>query len=297
MYRGLSLHTEGELMKKLIDLEYARVGDRSLRLDLYLPEGVDGPLPLLVWVHGGAWRMGTKDHPRALPLLSRGYAVASVEYRLTQESVFPAQIHDCKAAIRWLRAHAAEYGFDPARIGAWGGSAGGHLVALLGTSAGVADLEGDLGCAEQLGCAEHLGCSEYSSAVQAVCDWYGPSDLLRMDDVPGSMEHNAPDSPESQLIGAPIQSRPDLVARVNPITYITPDAPPFLLMHGTADDVVIPNQSEFLHAALVEAGVPVSLIMLGGLGHGFPGDHGRWGEIYGYVGAFFDSVLKGTQIE
>jgi dipeptidyl aminopeptidase/acylaminoacyl peptidase len=118
-----------------------------------------------------------------------------------------------------------------------------------------------------------------------------------MDDAPKGVpvgeEHNAPDSPESQLIGAPIQSRPDLVARANPITYITSDAPPFLLMHGTADTVVIPNQSEFLHAALVEAGVPVSLIMLGGLGHGFPGDHGRWGEIYGYVGAFFDSVLKG----
>ena len=278
-------------MKKLIDLEYARVGERSLRLDLYLPEGTDGPLPLLVWIHGGAWWAGTKDHPRALRLLSRGYAVASVEYRLSQESVFPAQIHDCKAAIRWLRAHAGEYGLDPARFGAWGGSAGGHLVALLGTSAGVADLEGSLGC------EEHAGCAEHASAVQAVCDWYGPSDLLRMDDVPGSMEHNAPDSPESQLVGAPIQSRPDLVARVNPITYITADAPPFLLMHGTDDNVVIPNQSEFLHAALVEAGVPSSLIMLGGLGHGFPGDHGRWGEIYGYVGAFFDSVLKGMQTE
>ncbi len=268
-------------MRRIVDLEYARVGDRPLRLDLYLPEDAEGLHPLLVWIHGGAWRQGTKDHPRALRLLPHGYAVASVEYRLSQEAIFPAQIHDCKAAIRWLRAHAGEYGFDPARIGVWGGSAGGHLVALLGASGGVVDLEGS------------LGCEGVSSAVQAVCDWYGPSDLLRMDDVPGSMEHNAPDSPESQLVGAPIQSRPDLVARANPITYVKADVPPFLLMHGTADDVVIPGQSELMHAALVKAGVRSSLIMLGGLGHGFPGEHGRWGEIYGYVQAFFDSVLKG----
>jgi len=268
-------------MKRLSDLEYARIEDRALRLDLYLPEDVDGLLPVLVWVHGGAWRTGSKDHPRALRLLPRGYAVVSVEYRLSQEAIFPAQIHDCKAAVRWVRAHADEYGLDPDRIGAWGGSAGGHLVALLGTSAGVDELEGD------------LGWTGHSSAVQAVCDWYGPSDLLRMNDVPGAMDHDAPDSPESQLVGAPIQSHPELVARANPITYVTAETPPFLIMHGTADDTVIPNQSEFLHAALVKAGVPSSLILLGGLGHGFPGEHGRWGEIYGYVGAFFDSVLKG----
>jgi acetyl esterase/lipase len=266
-------------MKRHIDLVYATVGDRALHLDLYLPEEAERPLPVVVWVHGGAWRQGTKDHPPALRLVSQGYAAASVEYRLSQEAIFPAQIHDCKAAVRWLRAHAGDYGLDPDRFGAWGGSAGGHLVALLGTSAGVTALEGDLGNADR------------SSAVQAVCDWYGPSNFLHMNDEPGVMDHDAPDSPESQLIGAPIQEDPDLVAKANPITYITGDEPPFLLMHGTADRVVLPNQSRLLHAALVEAEVSSTLMMLGGLGHGFGNQPGRLGEIYGYVRSFFDAYL------
>jgi acetyl esterase/lipase len=131
-------------------------------------------------------------------------------------------------------ARAGEYGLDARRFGAWGGSAGGHLVALFGTSGCVPELEGELGHPQQ------------SSRVQAVCDFYGPSDLLRMDDVPGNMVHNAPDSPASQLIGAPIQERPDLVARANPITYITADAPPFLSVHGQEGYTVLANQSELL---------------------------------------------------
>lgn len=279
-------------MRKHKDLVYARVGDRLLKLDLYLPDEDGGPFPVIVWVHGGAWRQGNRLNPPSLTLLREGYATVSVEYRLSQEAIFPAQIHDCKAAVRWVRANAETYDFDPDHIGAWGASAGGHLVALLGVTAGVEALEGDLG---------HPG---QSSAVQAVCDWFGPSDFRHMNDRPGAMDHDAPDSPESQLIGAPIQTHPDLVARANPITYVTPDAPPFLLMHGTADDVVLPNQSELLHAALVAAGVSASLVKLGGMGHGFrchpivngaPADlrRGRCGEIYGYVRAFFDAHLKG----
>lgn len=267
-------------MERYLDLEYARVRERSLRLDLYLPDGRARPFPVIVYIHGGAWREGSKAHPRALRFLSEGYAVASVGYRLSQEAIFPAQIHDCKAAIRWLRAHADAYGLARDRIAAWGESAGAHLASLLGTSDGVTELEGDLGHPEQ------------PSAVAAVCSWFGPSDFLRMNDILGAMDHDAPDSPESQLIGAPIQIRPDLVARSNPITYVTAGVPPFLLMHGTADVVVVPNQSELLHAALVAAGVRSSLILLGGLGHGFPGKHGRWGEIFGYVGAFLATYLK-----
>jgi len=266
-------------MERHLDLEYARVGDRSLCLDLYLPDERSRPLPLIVYIHGGAWRAGDKAHPRALRYVSEGFAVASVGYRLSQEAIFPAQIHDCKAAVRWLRAHAQTYGLDVRRLAAWGESAGAHLAALLGVSAGVPELEGALGNPDQ------------SSAVNAVCSWFGPSDFLRMNDSPGVQGHNAPDSPESELIGAPIQTRPDLVARANPVTYVREGAPPFLLMHGTADEVVIPGQSELLHAALVRAGVRSTLILLGGLGHGFPGDHGRWGEIYGYVSAFLAATL------
>lgn len=267
-------------MERYLDLEYARVGDRSLRLDLYLPDEGARPLPLIVYIHGGAWRAGDKAHPRALRTIAEGYAVASVGYRLSHEAIFPAQIHDCKAAVRWLRANAATYGLDPYRFAAWGESAGAHLAALLGVSAGVPEIEGTLGHPEQ------------PSAVSAVCGWFGPSDFLRMNDIPGVQDHDAPDSPESQLIGAPIQTRPDLVARANPITYVRRTAPPFLLMHGTADRVVIPSQSELLHAALIEAGVSSTLILLGGLSHGFPGEHGRWGEIFGYVSAFFRATLR-----
>lgn len=267
-------------MERHLDLEYACVGDRSLCLDLYLPDVEPRPLPVIVYIHGGAWREGSKAHPRALRFLSEGYAVASIGYRLSREAIFPAQIHDCKAAVRWLRANAEAYGLARDRVAAWGESAGAHLASLLGTSAGVAELEGELG---------HL---EQSSSVSAVCSWFGPSDLLRMNDVEGVMDHDAPDSPESQLVGAPIQSRPDLVARANPITYVTDGAPPFLLMHGSADRVVIANQSERLHAALAAAGASSTLILLGGLGHGFSGAHGRWREIFGYVSAFLAAHLK-----
>src|SRR5205085_165270 len=136
------------------------------RLDLYLPEKAQGRLPVVVWIHGGAWRAGSKDHCPAVPLTAKGFAVASINYRFSQHAVFPAQIEDCKAAIRWLRANADKYHLDPDHIGAWGASAGGHLVALLGTSGNKKELEGKGGNLEQ------------SSKVQCVIDWFGPTDLL-----------------------------------------------------------------------------------------------------------------------
>jgi acetyl esterase/lipase len=235
---------------------------------------------VIVWVHGGAWRQGSKENTRAARMAGRGYAVASVGYRLSQEAIFPAQIHDCKAAVRWLRAHADDYDLDPRRFGAWGGSAGGHLVALLGTSGGVAELEGELGNLDQ------------SSHVQAVCDFYGPSDFLRMDDLPGNMVHDAPDSPESQLVGAPIQERPDLVARASPITYLSGDEPPFLIVHGQEDATVIANQSELLYGALREAGVEATLHLVPGAGHGFSGaTPAQRAQIDAWVDAFFGEHL------
>jgi len=261
------------------DLIYARVGGRDLALDLCWHTDPARLTPLVVWVHGGAWRGGSKDNLRnALPLVNHGYAVASVEYRLSQEAQFPAQIQDCKAAVRWLRANAAEYHLEPDRIAVWGSSAGGHLVALLGTAS-------DLPEWETVG--DH---SDVSSRVQAVCDWFGPTDFLRMNDTPGKMDHDAPDSPESQLIGGPIQENVERVRLANPITYASPDDPPFLIVHGEDDRTVLPNQSELLHQALQEKGVDVTLTLIPGQGHGFRGP--AHAEAVQQAIAFFDRHLK-----
>lgn len=238
------------------DLAYVTGGHPRQALDLYVPD--DGTaLPLVIWVHGGAFRMGDKGDGVPTELLDAGYAVASVNYRLSQHALFPAQIEDVKAAVRWLRAHAATYRLDPNRFGAWGPSAGGHLVAMLGTT-------GHLGTFDV---GEHLA---VSSRVQAVVDFFGPTDFLQMDAQrpPDGMIHDTPDSPESELVGGPIQAHPDRVARANPITYVTADAPPFLIVHGNQDPLVPYPQSVLLHRALVEAGVPVIFYTVEGGGHG-----------------------------
>ncbi len=264
-----------------LDLPYAEVDGRSLLLDLYVPPQRDAPLPVIVWVHGGAWLAGSKSGGPAIRMAERGYAVASVSYRLSGEAKFPAQIHDCKAAVRWLRANAARYSLDPERIGAWGLSAGGHLVALLGTSGGVPDLEGA------------AGNLEYSSRVQAVVDWFGPTDLLQMDAqaLPDSpIQHDAPDSPESLLIGCPIQTCQEKAERANPIRYVTGDEPPFLIMHGDQDLIVPPLQSQLLYDALKKVGVDATLYWVEGAGHGFGGP-----GIDRMVDDFFDRHLKAPQ--
>lgn len=242
--------------KTFRDLPYVADGHERQRLDLYFPaEGADWPL--VVWVHGGAWRAGSKDHFPAAPLLDRGFAVASVNYRLSQHANFPAQIEDCKAAVRWLRAHAEEYGYHAERIAAWGSSAGGHLVALLGTTGDV----------EEFDVGEHL---DQSSRVQAVVDFFGPTDFLQMNALAGDlgrMDHDAADSPESLLIGGAIQDHRDLVARANPIAYVTDDDATFLICHGEADPLVAVGQSKLLHAALAAAEVPSTLITVPETGH------------------------------
>jgi acetyl esterase/lipase len=257
------------------NLVYARAGGKDLLLDLYLPEQTRARLPVILWVHGGAWRGGNKERSPAVRQVLRGYAAASIDYRLSQEAVFPAQIEDVKAAVRWLRANARKYRLDPRRIGAWGSSAGGHLVALLGTSGGVKDLEGK------------LGNPKYSSRVQAVVDFFGPTDLLRIGKFPSSIAHDAPDSPEAQLIGGPIPKNPEKARRASPVTYITKDDPPFLIMHGDRDDTVPLNQSELFYAALKKAGVEAAFEVVRGAGHGFSGP-----KIDAAVDAFFDKHLK-----
>jgi len=237
------------------DIPYVTNGHPRQKLDLYLPPNGTN-LPLVVWIHGGAWLAGSKEMCRALPLLNGGFAIASINYRLSQHAIFPAQLQDCKAAIRWLRAHAHEYGIDPDRIGVWGESAGGHLAALVGTTGDITEF--DVG--------ENL---HVSSAVQAVCDWFGPTDFTTMNNSPELLSRNPENLPEARLIGGPVHENKDRARRANPITYVTKDDPPFLIMHGDNDNVVPINQSELLVEALKQTGVKVKYHVVKGGGHGF----------------------------
>jgi len=273
-------------VKHLSDLEYAKIDGRSLTLDLYLPEKTSGKLPVVVWVHGGGWQSGNKNSTPAVYLTAHGYAVASISYRLSGVAKFPTQIQDCKAAVRWLRANAEKYNLDPARFGAWGASAGGHLVALLGATKNIAEFE------------NAHGNREYDSHIQAVVDFYGPTDFLQMDahaPADSRIIHDAPDSPESRLIGAPIQENKDKVQKANPITYITKNAPPFLIVHGDKDPAVPLHQSQLLHAALTKAGVSSNLWIIPGAGHGFGAEHRD--TLERRILAFFDIHLKDSSTE
>ena len=244
------------------NLTIASVNGRNLVLDLYRPKKQEEALPVVVWIFGGAFRIDNRvaQTHAATWLTQHGYAVAVISYRLSGEALFPAQIHDCKAAIRWLRANSTTYNLDAEHIGAWGSSSGGYLSTMLGLTGGVEALEGDLG---------NMG---ESSRVQAVVDFYGPSDFLKMDEarLPDGQWHYPTDSPESQLLGAPIQQVPEKVREANPITYVNGSAPPFLILHGTEDLLVPVNQSELLFTALKEWGVESAFFKLVGAGHGGP---------------------------
>ena len=240
------------------NLSYANTDNPRQQLDLYVPENkenVSHPLPLLVFIHGGGWQKGdrTRVSRHALNLLESGqFAVASIGYRLTDEAHWPAQIYDCKAAIRWLRANAQAFGIHSKKIGAMGTSAGGHLVAMLGTSAGVDDVEGNLGL--------H---TDTDSSVSCVIDFYGPTALLRM----GGF-HNQPNSPESKLVGGPIQENKAAATAASPITFVSSNDAPFLCIHGTQDPLVPFSQSEVLQQKLHNAGVQCVLIPVINGGHG-----------------------------
>jgi acetyl esterase/lipase len=263
------------------DLAYGTHKERNT-LDLYLPPDVTALRPLVIWIHGGAWRGGSKDGgPRpAIQFLRHGYAVASINYRLSQHAPFPAQIEDCKAAVRFLRSNASKYELDPECFGVWGGSAGGHLAALLGTSGDIRDLEGD------------GPPSGASSRVQAVCDFFGPANLLTIAAQSGpdtAIQHDAPNSPESLLLGGPILDRKDAARRASPVTYITKDDPPFLIVHGDKDNVVPLGQSKELHAALQKGGVDSTLMIVPGAGHS---PEILTPEVIRAVVAFFDKHLR-----
>jgi len=260
------------------DVVYKRVNGRDLRLDIYSPKSIAGPLPVVLWIFGNRWSRGSKDHPPPLNLTSQGYIVVSMDYRLSGDAPFPAAIEDCKAAVRWIRANAAAYHFDPDRIGAWGHSAGGHLAALLGTSGGVAEVEGS---------GDN---STYSSRVQAVCDMSGPSDIvLFYDSVSSSNDGMARIAKSSieQFLGGPVEQNKAKAIAASPTTYVSKDDPPFLIIHGENDMSIPVSQSEVLASKLKAAGVQVTLIVAEGRGHGVGGP-----KFAPEITAFFDKYLK-----
>lgn len=256
------------------DVTYAVIpGFRPLKLDLYAAGPTAAPRPAVLWIHGGGWSTGDPrasnaifpDWPAVLgQLAARGYVVLGVSYRLSGEARFPAALQDVKAAIRWARLNARALGIDPERIAAWGGSAGGQLAALAGTSCGVADLEGSVNAPGQV-----------SSCVQAVIDWYGPTDMARMDEqaeaIAGSRRHGGPGAESSYLGCLLAQCDRQVVQAANPLAYVSPKTPPFLVIHGTADRAVPPGQSEILVNGLRAVGVSARLIRVSGADHLFAG--------------------------
>lgn len=274
-------------MQAIRDIPYADNDNRRQALDLYLPkQPTEGkPLPVIVWIHGGAWLAG--DRASGFGQLrtfvqSGDYAGVSVGYRLTDEASWPAQIDDCKAAIRWIRGNAKKYNLDPDRIGVWGSSAGGHLVAMLGTSGGVESLEGKLG-----------SFADQSSRVTCVVDFFGPAELLTMGDSPSSLDHNAARSPESLLVGGTLQETKEVAKNASPVTYVSKDDPPFLIVHGDKDMTVPYDQSVRFNELLKQATVDTTLITIEGAGHG--GFASR--TLNDRVRAFFDKHLRDLPAE
>ena len=256
------------------DLVYSQIGDKPLLLDLSLPQNPQGKLPVVVWETGGGWKNGSKNRCPATWLVEHGYAVASINYRLTDEAQWPAQIDDCRAAVRWLRRHAQQYGLDADHIGAWGGSAGGHLVALMGTL----DAPGD---------------EAVSSRVQAVCDWYGPADLLTMPPNvlgAGRTEEDIANSNGAKLLGGTVRDRPELAKQASALYQVSAEDPPFLIMHGDKDPGVPLEQSQRLHDKLTAAGVPSTLHVVREAGHG--GKQFQTPEVREAILKFFDQHLR-----
>jgi acetyl esterase/lipase len=258
------------------DRRFAAPGGVPLLADLFLPQDTPGAPPVIVWVHAGGWRFGSRHLAPDLSrfFAERGFAMVSIDYRLTRHATFPAQLEDLKTAIRWLRGSAGWLGIDAHRMGLWGSSAGAHLSALAAVTA-----DGALEPPDEL----YVG---VRADVQAVVAGYPPVDFLQLDakrPPPGTvsadpetlllprpdMRSADPDSFESLLLGAPIETCPERVREANPLTYVAPGAPPFLIMHGLADTTIPPQQSVLLYEGLVGHANDVTLCMIEGLGHGF----------------------------
>lgn len=261
------------------DVTYCTAGGTALKMDIYYPRTSNGTAPMVMYVHGGGFTSGDKADGSGLKdipeLVARGYVVASVNYRLAPAATYPAQIEDLKCAVRYLRANAASYGIDPNRFGAWGGSAGGTLVSLLGLTDASAGYDTGANAGQ-------------SSRVQAVVDMFGPSDFTKEFEGGSAQLLNA-------VVGTSSRTS-DAVKRFSPVTYITKDDPPFLILHGEKDKLVPIAQSQELYDALKAAGVEATFTHVKNAGHGFVPDGGAISpsrtEISKMIGDFFDSHLK-----
>jgi len=248
------------------DAVYAQVaGFRPMLLDLLVPRG-GPPVPVVLYLHGGGFDIGSHKITRdalgaavTAELTARGIAVASVGYRLCGEALFPAAVHDVKAAVRWLKLHGELFGIDSGRIGAWGGSAGGYFAAMLAVTAGRPELDGK------------LGVTGPDSSIQAAVSWFGPTHFGSQPRLgPASQPNDDPArSPESKFLGAAVENVPELAAAASPVSYLTADAAPMLLVHGAEDDGVPISQSERLRDAYRQVGAPIELITVPGGNHGF----------------------------
>lgn len=262
-------------VKVQINIEYAHVGGQSLQLDIYSPRKPVGKLPVVVWIHGGSWNSGSKDFCPIGFMAAQNLAIVSINYRLTQIAPFPAQLYDCKGAIRWLRANAAAHDLDGDHIGIFGASAGGHLALLLADTPDNPALEGDVG--------GHLN---FSSRVQCVCAFYPPTDLDRLvSDPKVRVDTNAD---VARLIGGPVAYDLEKAQAASPLTYVTKDCAPVFLMHGGADTLVPPEQSVIFYGALLKAGVDAHLEIIPKKGHGIIAPPKVAREIY----QFYNKYLK-----
>lgn len=279
------------------ELTYARaLGFRPLKMDIWLPRKAGGPAPLVVWVHGGAFQLGDRRElpPTFAPdavfrlLNEAGIACATVDYRHSLEAPFPAQLHDLKAAVRYLREFAGELGVDPERFGAWGESAGGHLVALLGLTGNREDLHGG------------LGAQGHPSGVSAVVDFYGVSSLVDIPPMdtpaglfPPALTAAVPPGvslqPGQMLVGG--SDDPRLLAAASPVSYVEPGAPPFLLVHGDRDALVPHSQTDLLAAALANSGVEHQVVTVHGGDHCFFGAEDQLDAILAAAVGFFSEKL------
>lgn len=273
--------------KKYINIAYGYESP-SEKLDIYYPNEGKGPFPVIISIHGGAFKFGDKADSMLNPMLEgvkRGYVVISINYRLSGEAKWPAQINDVKAAIKFIRVNAKKLNIEPDKIAVWGGSAGGNLAALAGTSADVKSLEDP-----------NLGHADVSSKVQAVVDWFGPINFLTMDkqwEVIGidGQKHSDANSFESQLMGQKITDIPQLVESANPEEYITGDEPPFYIQNGTADKVIPAIQGEeFAQTLKAKSKNAVIFEYLEGAGHGDPAFESK--QNLDKIFAFLDKYLK-----